>query len=93
MILTQVLQVFGIIVGWLYYTILESSKLQATIGKMALGLVVTDLAGNRISFLAEPMGAISPSSSQRFLSDSGLSWLALPHKNKACTIKFPTALS
>ena len=50
MILTQVLQVFGIIVGWLCYTILESSKLQATIGKMALGLVVTDLAGNRISF-------------------------------------------
>ncbi len=50
MILTQVLQVFGIIVGWLYYTILESSKLQATIGKMALGLVVADLAGNRISF-------------------------------------------
>ena len=50
MILTQVLQVFGIIVGWLYYTVLESSKLQATIGKMALGLVVTDLAGNRISF-------------------------------------------
>lgn len=50
MMLTQVLQVFGIIVGWLYYTILESSKLQATIGKMALGIVVTDLAGNRISF-------------------------------------------
>jgi len=45
-----VAQVFALIFGWLYFTILESSKLQATIWKMALGIVVTDLAGNRISF-------------------------------------------
>tara|TARA_Y100001934_G_C11909393_1_gene565953 strand:+ start:31 stop:453 length:423 start_codon:yes stop_codon:yes gene_type:complete len=50
MMLARVLQVLCIIFTWLYYTILESSKLQATIGKMALGIVVTDLAGNRISF-------------------------------------------
>ena len=50
MMLARVLQVLCIIFTWLYYTILESSKLQATIGKMALGLIVTDLAGNRISF-------------------------------------------
>jgi len=37
-------------IAWLYFSLLESSKHQATIGKMALGLVVTDLAGNRISF-------------------------------------------
>jgi uncharacterized RDD family membrane protein YckC len=35
---------------WLYYALLESSSWQATLGKKALGLEVTDLAGSRISF-------------------------------------------
>jgi uncharacterized RDD family membrane protein YckC len=35
---------------WLYFTIMESSRFQGTLGKMALGLQVTDLHGNRISF-------------------------------------------
>ncbi|HEY0652338.1 MAG TPA: RDD family protein [Chryseosolibacter sp.] len=34
----------------LYYAIMESSKAQASVGKMALGIKVTDLDGNRISF-------------------------------------------
>jgi uncharacterized RDD family membrane protein YckC len=39
------------VVGWfLYYALMESSSHQATIGKIALGIQVTDLAGNRISF-------------------------------------------
>jgi uncharacterized RDD family membrane protein YckC len=29
---------------------MESSEWQATLGKKALGLVVTDMAGNRVSF-------------------------------------------
>jgi uncharacterized RDD family membrane protein YckC len=33
-----------------YFSSLEASKWQATLGKKALGLYVTDLAGNRISF-------------------------------------------
>jgi uncharacterized RDD family membrane protein YckC len=36
--------------SWIYYALLESSVWQATIGKKLLGLRVTDLAGNRISF-------------------------------------------
>ena len=39
-----------IIVDMLYYSIMESSTRQATLGKMACGLVVTDLQGDRISF-------------------------------------------
>ncbi len=39
-----------LIMGWLYYALMESSKNQATLGKMALGLKVTDMDGNRISF-------------------------------------------
>jgi uncharacterized RDD family membrane protein YckC len=36
--------------SWLYFTIMESSKLQATLGKKICNLVVTDTSGNRISF-------------------------------------------
>ncbi len=39
------------VLHWLYYTLLESSPKQATIGKFTLGLKVTDLRGKRISFL------------------------------------------
>jgi len=39
-----------IILTWLYYALLESSSWQATLGKKALGLEVTDLASSRISF-------------------------------------------
>lgn len=40
----------SIVIGWLYFAIMESSSRQATVGKMALGIKVTDLNGNRISF-------------------------------------------
>jgi len=35
---------------WLYFAFMESSVKQATFGKMALGIKVVDLQGNRISF-------------------------------------------
>lgn len=38
------------IIHWAYYTLLESSLKQATVGKFTLGLKVTDLRGRRISF-------------------------------------------
>ena len=38
------------ILGWLYYALMESSTNQGTLGKMALGIQVTDLEGKRISF-------------------------------------------
>ncbi|MBT5529014.1 MAG: RDD family protein [Cytophagia bacterium] len=41
---------FGLLTGWLYYSIFESSKFQATPGKAILGLQVTDYNYNRISF-------------------------------------------
>lgn len=42
--------VAGLILAWLYYAFMESSEKQATLGKMALGLVVTDTEGGRLSF-------------------------------------------
>jgi uncharacterized RDD family membrane protein YckC len=38
------------IISLLYFAIMESSKAQASVGKMAMGIKVTDLDGNRISF-------------------------------------------
>jgi uncharacterized RDD family membrane protein YckC len=38
------------VLHWLYYALLESSEWQATIGKKLLGIEVTDMIGNRISF-------------------------------------------
>ena len=42
--------VFGPFLGWLYNSIMDSSSKQGTLGKMALGIKVTDLNGNRIGF-------------------------------------------
>ena len=37
-------------IGWAYFAYQESSEKQATIGKKALNLVVTDMNGDRLSF-------------------------------------------
>lgn len=41
---------FFVALGWLYYAGMESSANQGTLGKMALGIKVVDLHGDRISF-------------------------------------------
>ena len=40
----------SLILTWLYHALMESSDWQATLGKRVLGLVVTDMAGQRVSF-------------------------------------------
>ncbi len=40
----------SLVLTWLYHALMESSEWQATLGKKALGLVVTDMAGQRVSF-------------------------------------------
>jgi len=37
-------------VGWAYYALMESSPAQATVGKIALGIYVTDVEGDPIDF-------------------------------------------
>lgn len=39
-----------VVVSWLYWAGMESSSWQATLGKKALGVYVTDLNGNRATF-------------------------------------------
>jgi uncharacterized RDD family membrane protein YckC len=41
----------GILIDWAYFAVCESSTWQASIGKLALGIRVTDLQGHRISFM------------------------------------------
>jgi uncharacterized RDD family membrane protein YckC len=40
----------SLLISWLYYAWMESSEYQGTLGKMALGLIVTDLQGRRVTF-------------------------------------------
>jgi len=40
----------GLLLAWIYNAAMESSRHQGTLGKMALGLIVTDLQGRPISF-------------------------------------------
>lgn len=42
--------ILSIVITWLYFALMESSTKQATLGKMACGIVVTDMNGKRISF-------------------------------------------
>lgn len=42
--------ILGFFLSWLYYSVMESSPTQGTFGKMALGIKVTDLSGDRVSF-------------------------------------------
>jgi uncharacterized RDD family membrane protein YckC len=45
-----ILRILMVVVGWLYFAYQESGKRQGTLGKRLLGLVVTDMNGQRISF-------------------------------------------
>lgn len=40
----------GLLTNWLYYALMERSKLQGTLGKLALGIIVVDENGQRITF-------------------------------------------
>ena len=46
---TFLLVVF-VLIPWIYFAVLESSRNQATLGKMACRVIVSDLHGNQVSF-------------------------------------------
>jgi uncharacterized RDD family membrane protein YckC len=51
-LVTLILSLVGaaVIVNWLYFAYLESGEKQATWGKQAMSIYVTDLSGNRVTF-------------------------------------------
>lgn len=46
-----IISIFLLIVHWLYYALMESSSKQGTLGKIIVGIKVTDLNGQRINFM------------------------------------------
>lgn len=51
MLAGYVLLIAGVMVaGWLYFALMESSGQQGTLGKMAVGIKVTEMNGNRVTF-------------------------------------------
>ena len=56
--------IYLIFIRWCYFAGMESSPLKATIGKIAVGLYVVDLNGNRIGF-----GQASGQIDQKFYQD------------------------
>lgn len=40
----------SLLIGWLYFALMESSEKQGTLGKIVLGIKVTDHLGRKISF-------------------------------------------
>lgn len=48
--LSALIYVLALVLPWLYFALMESSSRQATLGKSALGLIVTDENGGRVSF-------------------------------------------
>ncbi len=47
---TSLIYILSFVGAWLYFAMMESSSKQGTLGKMALGMKVTDAQGRRISF-------------------------------------------
>jgi len=43
-------RLLGLLIGWMYFAVMESSPAQATFGKQVLGLVVTDINGQQLTF-------------------------------------------
>ena len=43
-------QLLALFFSWMYFALMESSRLQATLGKLALRMRITDLAGDRVGF-------------------------------------------
>jgi uncharacterized RDD family membrane protein YckC len=57
----------GLIVTFLYYTIFESSQLQATLGKHLMGIQVTGMDGQRIDFKTANLRLVLKLASMLFL--------------------------
>lgn len=70
------------VVSWLYHALSEASSWRATLGKMAMGIYVSDMEGNRISFPRATVRYLSKILSAMFL---GLGYLLalFTRKNQA----------
>ncbi|MCB9357555.1 MAG: RDD family protein [Calditrichaeota bacterium] len=73
---------FGIIIQWLYFALMESSAKQATLGKLVIGIVVTDESYRRISF-ARATGRFFSKFISAFILGIGFIMAAFTQKKQA----------
>ena len=57
----------ALLITWFYYALMQSSARQATVGKMVLGLKVTDINGDRLTFARASLRYFSKILSNLFL--------------------------
>lgn len=50
-VLSIAMNIVSTITAWLYFAFMESSKYQGTLGKIILGIKVTDINGQKVTFL------------------------------------------
>ena len=50
LVLVAIALTLGVSTGWLYEALQESSEARATLGKRMMGIIVTDMSGQRLSF-------------------------------------------
>ena len=50
MAMAGIVSLVSTVIWVLYYALMESSKFQASVGKLALGIIVTDVNGGRLDF-------------------------------------------
>lgn len=74
--LAWAIAVLLIIIPWIYFAGLEASKNQATLGKLAVRVAVTDKSGNRITFTRSTLRFFSKFVSL-FLLFTGFTLIAL----------------
>jgi uncharacterized RDD family membrane protein YckC len=79
------------VIYFLYFTIMEASKFQATLGKMALGLKVTDLNGQPLDFPRALLRNLGKIVSQAILL-IGFIMAGLTEKKQALHDMFASAL-
>ena len=49
-VLQVINNLISVVAGWLYFALMESSRYQGTVGKLAVQIKVTDLEGNPLTF-------------------------------------------
>jgi len=77
-----------VLINIVYFTLFEAGRRQATPGKMLMGMFVTDLNGNRISYL-RALGRSLGRILSMIICFVGYLGLFLPRATRPCTICWP----
>lgn len=83
--------ILSLVGTWLYYALMESSKHQGTLGKMALKIKVTDYEGNRVNF-GQATGRYFGKIISGIILMIGYIMAGFTEKNKPCTTSWQAVM-